>query len=111
MLCSSPRQNTDQLIGDPSMIGGAEFGHPPTKVFKKGKLTVHKPPQATIKTPNGDVVRVLLDSDSGSLTVKKNGTVLGTPWDTCLTGDLCWAVCLSSHPGSVRIKALDPNCF
>jgi hypothetical protein len=58
----------------------------------------------------GDVLRLLLDSDAGTLTVKKNDTLLGVAATSGLTGDLCWAVCC--HPGdSVRIKALDPAEF
>ena len=59
---------------------------------------------------NGDVVRLLLDSDSGSLTVKKNGTLLGVAVPQGLTGDLCWAVAVytASH---VYIKAVDPAEF
>ena len=40
----------------------------------------------------GDVLRLLLDSDAGTLTVKKNGTLLGMAVTSGLTGDLCWAV-------------------
>ena len=54
----SRRQNTDQLIGDPAMIGGAEFGHPPMKAFHKGKLVTRRPPEAVLKTPQGDIVRL-----------------------------------------------------
>jgi hypothetical protein len=61
----------------------------------------------------GDVLRLLLDSDAGTLTVKKNGTLLGVAVTSGLTGDLCWVVCMSAdEPGeSVRIKALDPAEF
>jgi hypothetical protein len=59
----------------------------------------------------GDVLRLLLDSDAGTLTVKKNGTLLGVAVPSGLTGDLCWAVS-SYHAGdSVRIKAVDPAEF
>jgi hypothetical protein len=40
----------------------------------------------------GDVLRLLLDSDVGRLTVKKNGVLLGVAVSTGLTGDVCWAV-------------------
>ena len=57
----------------------------------------------------GDVLRMLLDSDAGTLTVKKNGTLLGVAVTNGLTGDLCWAVAMGFASGSsVRIKALDP---
>jgi hypothetical protein len=60
---------------------------------------------------DGDVVRLLLNSETGSLTVKKNGVLLGTPWASGLTGDLCWAVWFYSHPSAARIKAVDPKDF
>ena len=64
------------------------------------------------KPPPGDVLRLLLDSDAGTLTVKKNGTLLGVAVPSGLTGDLCWAVtCRVQSGGSVRIKALDPAEF
>ena len=61
----------------------------------------------------GDVLRLLLDSDAGTLTVKKNGTLLGVAVPSGLTGDLCWMVsCFRDSIGdSVRIKALDPTEF
>ena len=61
----------------------------------------------------GDVLRLLLDSDTGTLTVKKNGTLLGVAVTSGLTGDLCWAVSMYSAggSGSVRIKAVDPAEF
>ena len=59
----------------------------------------------------GDVLRLLLDSDAGTLTVKKNGTLLGVAVTSGLTGDLCWAVCCSTANNSVRIKAVDPVEF
>jgi hypothetical protein len=59
----------------------------------------------------GDVLRLLLDSDAGTLTVKKNGTLLGVAVPSGLTGDLCWAVCCGDTGDSVRIKALDPAEF
>ena len=58
----------------------------------------------------GDVLRLLLDSDAGTLTVKKNGTLLGVAATGGLTGDLCWAVA-SGDGESVRIKAVDPAEF
>jgi hypothetical protein len=58
----------------------------------------------------GDVLRLLLDSDAGTLTVKKNGTLLGVAVTSGLTGDLCWAVTCSTGD-SVRIKAVDPAEF
>jgi hypothetical protein len=59
----------------------------------------------------GDVLRLLLDSDAGTLTVKKNGTLLGVAATSGLTGDLCWAVSCAGAGDSVRIKALDPAEF
>ena len=58
------------------------------------------------------MLRLLLDSDAGTLTVKKNGALLGVAVTSGLTGDLCWAVSMSLRRGdSVRIKALDPAEF
>jgi hypothetical protein len=65
--------------------------------------------QQTYRT--GDVLRLLLDSDAGTLTVKKNGTLLGVAVTSGLTGDLCWAVSCFTAGESVRIKALDPAEF
>ena len=59
----------------------------------------------------GDVLRLLLDSDAGTLTVKKNGALLGVAVMSGLTGDLCWAVSCYGAGDSVRIKALDPAEF
>jgi hypothetical protein len=59
----------------------------------------------------GDVLRLLLDSDAGTLTVKMNGTLLGVAVTSGLTGDLCWAVACGSSSNSVRIKAVDPAEF
>ena len=60
----------------------------------------------------GDVLRMLLDSDAGTLTAKKNGTLLGVAVTNGLTGDLCWVVAMGFASGSsVRIKALDPAEF
>ena len=60
----------------------------------------------------GDVLRLLLASDAGTLTVKKNGPLLGVAVTEVLMGDLCWAM---SHcggaGGSVRIRAVDPAEF
>jgi hypothetical protein len=60
---------------------------------------------------DGDVLRLLLDSDAGTLTVKKNGALLGVAVTSGLTGDLCWAVSSDEAGDSVRIKALDPADF
>jgi hypothetical protein len=59
----------------------------------------------------GDVLRLLLDSDAGTLTVKKNGNLLGVAVTEGLTGDLCWAVSSYSDGSSLRIKAADPAEF
>jgi hypothetical protein len=57
------------------------------------------------------VLRLLLDSDAGTLTVKKNGTLLGVAVTSGLTGDLCWAMACFGDGDSVRIKAVDPAEF
>jgi hypothetical protein len=59
----------------------------------------------------GDVLRLLLDSDAGTLTIKKNGALLGVAVTSGLTGDLCWAVCCYGAGNSVRIKSVDPADF
>eukprot|EP01046_Picozoa_sp_COSAG06_P042737 COSAG06_NODE_5488_length_3446_cov_112.319390_1_plen_521_part_00 len=69
----------------------------------------------------GDVLRLLLDSDAGTLTIKKNGTLLGVAVTSGLTGDLCWVVSMyvdeddeddeDEEEAAVRIKALDPAEF
>jgi hypothetical protein len=59
----------------------------------------------------GDVLRLLLDSDAGTLTIKKNGTLLGVAVTSGLTGDLCWAVSSCVEGDSVRIQAVDPAEF
>ena len=64
------------------------------------------------KPPPGDVLRLLLDSDAGTLTVKKNGTLLGVAVTSGLTGNLCWALACYSEESSVRIiKSFDPADF
>ena len=55
------------------------------------------------------MLRLLLDSDAGTLTIKKNGILLGVA--ARLTGGLCWAVCCNGEGDSVRIKAVDPAEF
>ena len=64
------------------------------------------------------MLRLLLDSDAGTLTVKKNGTLLGVAVTSGLTGDLCWVVSMyvdeddeDEEEAAVRIKALDPAEF
>ena len=59
----------------------------------------------------GDVLRLLLDSDAGTLTVKKNGALCGVAVTSGLTGDLCWAVACNGRGNQVRIKAVDPEDF
>ena len=54
---------------------------------------------------------MLLDSDAGTLTVKKNGSLLGVAVTSGLTGPLCWAVLGGDEGISVRIKAVDPAEF
>jgi hypothetical protein len=48
------------------------------------------------------VLRLLLDSDAGTLTVKKNGNLLGVMVTAGLTGDICWAVACKGWGASVR---------
>ena len=63
----------------------------------------------------GDVARMLLDSDVGTLTVKKNSELLGVMVTgdqngvASLVGDLCWFVIQSNS--SVRIEAVNSNDF
>jgi hypothetical protein len=60
----------------------------------------------------GDVLRLLLDMTAGTLTVKKNGRLLGVPMSGSLTGDLCWEASTSSDSGtSLRIKEISPEEF
>ena len=63
----------------------------------------------------GDVVRLLLNSDAGTLTVKKNGRLLGVAVTEGLTGDLVWAVSCGDEDfpdkRSVRIEAVNPADF
>ena len=59
----------------------------------------------------GDVLRLLLDSDAGTLTVKNNGTLLGVAVASGLTGDLCWAMSSYGAGDQGRIKAVDPREF
>ena len=56
-------------------------------------------------------MRLLLDSDAGTLTVKKNGALLGVAVTSGLTGDLCWAVGSLGAGDQVRIQAVDPEDF
>ena len=78
-------------------------------------------------------MRLLLDSDAGTLTVKKNGVLLGVagehvrlhaslgrvphtgarvcPVTTGLTGGLCWMVSAYQEDIAVRIEAVDPEDF
>ena len=59
----------------------------------------------------GDVLQLLLDSDVGTLTLKKNGTLLGTHTPDGLTGDLCWVATCFGEGVVVRIKGVDPAEF
>ena len=58
-----------------------------------------------------DVLRLLVDSDAGTLTLKKNGTPSGVAPFSGLTGDMSWAVGGGTQHTSVRIKAVDPAAF
>ena len=67
---------------------------------------------------SGDTMRLLLDCDAGTLTVEKNGVLLGVAVSEGLTGDMCWAVQAwfvqgedghdDDEPAAVRVKAVDP---
>ena len=62
----------------------------------------------------GDVIRVLLDSGTGTLTVKKNGELLeggGGRRTARGVGDLCWVLSCYKGDTAVRIKALSPQDF
>jgi hypothetical protein len=59
----------------------------------------------------GDVMRLLLDLDAGTLTIKKNGALLGVAVTSGLSGDLCWAIRCLREGDSLRIKAVDPEDF
>ena len=61
----------------------------------------------------GDVIRVLLDSGTGTLTVKKNGMLLegGAGRTARGVGDLCWVLSCYKGDTTVRIKALSPQDF
>jgi hypothetical protein len=59
----------------------------------------------------GDVLRLLLDLDAGTLAVKKNGTLLGMPVTEGLVGDKCWAATCFGEGVVLRIKAVDPADF
>ena len=60
------------------------------------------------KGESGSWFGVLL---SGTLTVKKNGTLCGVAVTSGLTGDLRWAVACHGRGNQVRIKAVDPEDF
>ena len=53
-----------------------------------------------------DVMRLLLDSDAGTLTVKTDGALLGVAVRGGLTGDICWAVSgfASGHQGAHQLR-------
>ncbi len=78
------------------------------RLFNSGKLESWQGIQGYA---TGDVLRLLLDSNAGTLTVKKNGTLLGVAVTNGLTGDLCWAAVCAHGGESVRIKAVDPAKF
>ena len=67
---------------------------------------------------NGDVMRLLLDADAGTLTAKKNGTLLGVAVTNGLTGDLCWVVAMdlqvaarcASRPWTRRSSEYSVSC-
>ena len=61
----------------------------------------------------GDVIRVLLDSGTGTLTIKKNGELLkgGGGRTARGVGDLCWVLSCYKGDTAVRIKALSPQDF
>jgi hypothetical protein len=55
-------------------------------------------------TGEGDTVGMLLDLDRGSMTVYKNGTLLGVMRSEGLRGPLCWAVVAEFRGEAVRIS-------
>jgi hypothetical protein len=98
--------NTESVYSTANFWGvGCNSG----KLFHNGGLGQVWQGQQGYRT--GDVLRLLLDSDAGTLTVKKNGALLGVAATSGLTGDLCWAVSCIDAGDSVRIKALDPAEF
>lgn len=75
---------------------------------------------------DGTVLRMLLDMDIGTLTIKKNGKLCGPTGVipkryNFNAGEWCWAVVMDDEQeaadlgdrsiGSVRIKAMNPSDF
>ena len=58
-------------------------------------------------------MRLLLDCDVGSLTVKKNGTLFGRPVSSHggLKRELCWVLSCKNAGTAVRIKTVEPDDF
>ena len=76
--------------------------------------TVVQPLQGNIRSQpfsEGDVLRLLLDSEAGSLTLKMNGILLGVVVASGLTGDLCWTVSCFGTYNEMRIQLVDPSNF
>lgn len=122
----------DERLDDLLMIGVARRNLPPTTFLRHvwlvsasdGANWHHDEDQCfhywqgCEEYGEGDVLRLLLDSNAGTLTVKKNGALLGVAVSGGLTGELCWAAMLrgersaSDDDGpSVRIKMVDPTNF
>jgi hypothetical protein len=71
----------------------------------------------------GDQIEMLVDAEARTLTVKKNGQVLGRPVGAAgamemqpvarlsQAGGLCWAVSLAGEGAAVRIESTDPAKF
>jgi hypothetical protein len=49
---------------------------------------------------------MLLDLDQGSMTIYKNGDLLGAMVTEGLSGEYCWAVMLSTRNSCVRIDSV-----
>ena len=58
-----------------------------------------------INLKQGDVIGLLLDCGAGTLTVKRNGELLGVAV-TGLTGELCWAASMHQTQHVMRIAAI-----
>lgn len=65
----------------------------------------------TLMAKEGDVFRLLLDCDAGTLAIKMNGVVVGMPVPTGLTGDLCWMVSAYDSGDTLRIAIVDEDDF
>jgi hypothetical protein len=81
----------------------------------RGKTTYTHAPGSPPKVgrwvyTTGDVIALLLDCDAGTLSVKKNGQVLGVVV-AGLAGQFCWAASSNLKHNAVRIGAAHPEAF